>query len=356
MDSRSRRLNFTTVRALAGVAALSAMALCGYQPSTAWADKPAPALHYTARNGGVAPIPVGEQMLQTVVAEPYFRVSDRGLQLEGPVFDKQGNLLFVEVFGGRVFKLTPDKKLTTLLPENKLGPAGLAVHKDGRIFLAGLGNFKDTGSVVAISPDGSAMETIVPVSAGYLPDDLVFDANGGFYFTDFKGTSFDPRGGVYYVSPDFKTITPVVKNLSVANGVALSPNGKVLWTNEFSGGTLHRVELSDATTIAPFGTAVPYHFTGHAPDSMRTDSDGNVYVAMYQQGRVLVFNDNGIAIGQILLPGREKGHNLRSTSLAFFPGSNDLVVVSNDWEGGQGTTIFRAKGFARGATPYSHQR
>ena len=272
------------------------------------------ALTYTAETRGVAPIAAPERTLQTVTAEPYFKVSDKALQLEGPSFDRNGNLLFVEVFGGSVLRLTPDKKLSTLVPENKFGSAGLAVHKDGRIFLAGLGNFKDTGTVVAFNADGSNMQTIIPASAGYLPDDIVFDQKGGFYFTDFKGTSTKPTGGVYYVSPDFKKITPVLQNMAVANGVALSQKDRLLWTNEFSAGRLHRVELGDAVTIAPFGTTVPYNFVGHAPDSMRTDADGNVYVAMYQQGRVMVFNDNGIPIGQILLPGRDSGHNLRSTS------------------------------------------
>ena len=35
-----------------------------------------------------------------------------------------------------------------------------------------------------------------------------------------------PKGGVYYVSPDFKTVTPVIQNISVANGVALSTDEK----------------------------------------------------------------------------------------------------------------------------------
>ena len=42
--------------------------------------------------------------------------------------------------------------------------------------------------------------------------------------------------------------------------------------------------------------------------------------AIYGRGRVLAFNSNGIPIGQVLLPGREAGHNLRSTSLAIRPG------------------------------------
>ena len=55
---------------------------------------------------------------------------------------------------------------------------------------------------------------------------MVFDSKGGFYFTDFRGYSTNPKGGVYYVSPDFKTVTPVIQNISVANGVALSTDEK----------------------------------------------------------------------------------------------------------------------------------
>lgn len=84
---------------------------------------------------------------------------------------------------------------------------------------------------------------------------------------------------------------------------------------------------------------------------MRVDADGNVYVALYGQGRDLVFNPHGIPIGQVLLPGRDSGHNLASTSLAIDPQRNDLYAVSNDGNGGQGATVFHAKVFAKGLPP-----
>jgi lactonase len=318
----------------------------------------APALAYDAQTRGPVPIPPSERGLQAVVAEPWFKVSDEGLVLEGPAFDRAGNLLFCDVSGGRVLRLTPDKRLSTVVAavgEGRLGPGGLAVHKDGRIFIAAMDIAKGVGSVVAVQPDGSGMRAIVPSEAGYMPNDLVFDARGGFYFTDFRGASTDPKGGVYYVSPDFGTITPVLPRLALANGIALSPDGKELWATEFSRNLLHRVELADATTSTPFGTAIAYHFTGPAPDSMRADVDGNLYVAMYGQGRVLAFNRNGIPIGHVLLPDREEGHNLRSTSMAVRPGTNDLYIVTNDGKGGQGATIFHAKAFAKALLLYSHQ-
>ena len=311
-------------------------------------------LAYDAQTRGPVPIPPAERGLQTVVAEPFFKVSADEMILEGPAFDREGNLIFSDVSGGRVLCLTPEKRLS-VVSTLKLGTAGLAVHRDGRIFVAAMGTFKNDGGIVAVTPDGAQTQTILPPEAGYTVNDLVFDAHGGFYFSDARGTSTNPTGGAYYVSPDGKTVMPVLPHLAMANGIALSPDGKELWVTEFSRNLLHRVKLADATTIAPLGTAVAYHFTGPAPDSMRADVDGNLYVAMYEQGRVLVFNKNGIPIGQVLLPGRDEGHNLLSTSMALRPGTNELFIVTNDGKNGQGATIFHARGFAKALPLFSHQ-
>ena len=331
--------------------AIPALVACSGMPTSSGS-----ALTYNALNSGDVPIGPSERHLPTASAQPYFKVSEEGLQLEGPSFDRTGNLIFVDTFGGRVLRLSGDKKLTTVVTLPKFGPAGTAVHKDGRIFVAGLGNYADTGgSIVAVNPDGSNLQVIISESAGYHPDDIVFDAEGGFYFTDASGSNAQPSGAIYYVAPDLKKVTAVFPNMSLPNGVALSQDGGKLWADEFGTGRIHRVVLSKPGTISPWGTTIPYHMIGTAPDSLRTDSDGNVYVAMYGQGRFLVFNDNGIPIGQILLPGREAGHHLISTSLAFAPGTNDIYIVSGDGKGGRGSWIWRATGFSKGTVLYSHQ-
>lgn len=310
-------------------------------------------LSYDTQTQGAVPIPPSERTLQTTLAEPWFKVSKEGLILEGSIFDGNGNLLFCDVSGRRVLRLTPDKQVTTVATLDALSPGGLAFHPDGRLFIAALDISNNRGAIFAVNPDGSGLQAIIPPVAGYMPNDLVFDRKGGFYFTDFKGTATEPKGGVYYVAPNLTTITPVLPHLAMANGVALSPDGKSLWATEFGRNLLHRIDLADATTIAPIGSAIAYHFTGPAPDSMRADADGNVYVAIYGQGRVLGFNRNGIPIGQVLLPGREQGHNLASTSLAIHPARNDLYAVTNDGNGGQGATVFHAKVFSKGLSPAS---
>src|SRR3954471_19593108 len=140
-----------------------------------------------AQQGGPVPNPPSERGLQTVLAEPWFKVSDEGLVLEGAAFDRNGNLLFCDVSGGRVLRLMPEKRLSTVISLNDVGPGGLAIHKDGRISVAAMNLVRGTGLVVAVKPDGTGMQTIAPVTAGYLPNDLVFDAHGGFYFSEFRG-------------------------------------------------------------------------------------------------------------------------------------------------------------------------
>lgn len=341
--ARRRRTLAAIVSAVIGLSCATAVSA----RSTAVAQ----GLAYDAQTQEPVPIPPSEQALQTARAESWFKVSDQGLILEGAIFDGNGNLLFCDVSGRRVLRLTPDKQLSTVVTLDGLSPGGLALRQDGRLFIAALNSAYDGGAVLAVNPDGTHLQTIIPPTAGYMPNDLVFDAKGGFYFTDFKGTATEPKGGVYYAAPDFSAITPVLPGLAMANGVALSPDGKVLWATEFGRNLLHRVQLADATTIAPIGSAIAYQFVGPAPDSMRADADGNIYVALYGQGRVLAFNRNGIPIGQVLLPGREYGHHLASTSLAIRPGAHNLYVVANDGANGEGATVFHSTAFGKGLQP-----
>ncbi len=89
-------------------------------------------LNHNALTCSAVPIPPWERSLQTVEAQPYFNVSQASLVLEGIVFDRNNNLLFVDVATGRVFKLTPEQQLSIVLKENSFGASGLAVHKDDR--------------------------------------------------------------------------------------------------------------------------------------------------------------------------------------------------------------------------------
>ncbi|GGZ17756.1 lactonase drp35 [Novosphingobium colocasiae] len=304
--------------------------------------------------GQVSPeprIPPSEADLPTFVAKPWFSLDDKTpalggkggkVILEGPAFDKQGNLLFVDCVTGRILRLSPNRELTTVLSDNPSGIAGIAIHPDGRIFVAGFTDPADGGTVFTIKPDGSGKQVIIEPSAGYVPDDIAIDSEGGFYFSDMRGDTAELTGGVLYVAPDMKTVTPLLTGMSLANGVALSPDHKILWATETGRGILHRIDLATPGKIAPYGATFAYHFTAAKVDSLRSDERGNLYAALYSEGRVLVFDPRGVPIGQILIPDREQGEFLGTTSMAIEPGSGAVYIVAHDRDGRR-ARIYRAE-------------
>lgn len=297
------------------------------------------------------PIPPSELAIPAALAAPWVQVAPTNDILEGAIFDPDGNLLFCDVTNRRVLRLGSDQRLSTVLQLENLSPGGLAFDKDGRLFIAALDLRTKRGGIFALAPNSSSLETILPDDAGFWPNDLVMAPGGGLYFSDFHGSATNPAGGVYYLPPDFSKPVPVIPHMGQANGVALSPDGKTLWATEFAKNRLHRATLADPVTVGITDSTIPCHFTGGAPDSMRVDRDGNVYVAMYGQGRILIFNDLGIPIGQILLPGREHRENLLNTSLAINPAANELFTVSSNLQPGRPAMIFRADALAPGQPP-----
>lgn len=333
----TRRTGLSLSAALAGIAAAA---------SSARAAERSGGLSYDGNSRSRVPIPPGERNLQTVVATPWLRVTDEPVVLEGPSVERDGNLVFCDATGGRIFRATRDGALSVVTAMEGASPGGTAIQPDGRILVAATADRYTRGWVVAIRPDGSAPEMIVPPEAGLVPNDLVLDGRGGFYLTDFRGTSTEGAGGVYHVAPGRRAITPILRGLSLANGVALTDDGATLWVGEHGRNLLHRIRLADATTIRPLGTSVAYAFSGPAPDSMRADRDGNLYVAMMGQGRVLVMGRNGVPIGQILVPNRDDGYHLDTASLALNPDDRDLYIMAGDRAGGRGAWIFRSQSFA----------
>jgi lactonase len=338
------------------MATLVAAAVLVGAAQVAFAAPPAEpaALTYTGDSRSLVPL-TGTQEVQTVVAEKWLQVTDKPGGPEGLIFDRANNLYMVVVGNGTVLRSAPPyRELTTVYGSSSSRFATVKIHKDGRLFLCDLGEQQGyrgdkTGRIIAMQPDGSDVEVIVPAGS-YTPDDMVFDDKGGFYFTDFKDytdASNTANGAVYYVSPDFKTITPVLKNLASPNGIALSKDGKTLWVTETFNQQLHRLALgADGISLAVYGHMIPYRFNGFGgPDSAMIDDDDNVYVAYFGAGKVMVFNMLGNLIGQVLIPGREAGSMLSTTTMAIVPGTNDLIIGAGDFAG-RGAWIFKAKTFA----------
>lgn len=292
-------------------------------------------------------IPEADRTLQKVEAEKWLQVTDATTVLEGSSFDRQGNLFLTDVFKGRVLKIDPQRRQSVLFEDTSLAPTATAIAPDGRIYVVAGHKDGSGGEIFSLDEQGQNRRVILSADQQYQANDLVLDRLGGIYFTDARGNSGDPSGGVYYISPDQKSISPVLTHLSGANGIALSPDGGTLWVVEFSAGVLHRLVMKNAREVEPFGETVAYRFNSPAPDSMKADDKGNLYIALHGQGRVIVLNSNAVPVGQITIPGRDKGEFLRTSNLAIRPGTHELYILSaGDEEHHSGGAVFRSGSLA----------
>lgn len=285
--------------------------------------------------------PAMEPGITTITADYWLKAYDTNTTLEGAIFDRDGNLYFTSTAGYAIHRVDMEtKEITTIFHEEGIRPAAVKIHKDGRLFACCLMNER-MGGILVMDPDGSNQEWILK---GYSVDDLAFDAEGGIYFTNFIGDFRNRIGGVYYLSPDFRYIEPFCLDMCQPNGIAFSTDYKILWVTEFQGQRLHRFDLERNRA------GIPFYFTGmHGPDSCCTDADDNLYVALPGQGRILVFNFWGTPIGQVVVPGRENGHNLHTTHPMVRPDHKELYIVSADQAAdSEGSWIFKAGSYGEG--------
>jgi gluconolactonase len=126
------------------------------------------------------------------------------------------------------------------------------------------------------------------------PDDLVFDAAGGYWFSDWGKSRPRDRDvtGVYYVAPGAAAVREAIYPLNAPNGIALSPDGKRLYVAETYSRRILYWKLQAPGRIAPNPEALDgsYLLSAALPgqgilDSMKVDAEGNVWAAtMLPQG------------------------------------------------------------------------
>ncbi|PYN84651.1 MAG: gluconolactonase [Candidatus Rokuibacteriota bacterium] len=235
-----------------------------------------------------------------------------GKFLEGPTFDQAGNLWVVNIESGWVSKVMPDGKWSD---EFNTGgqPQGLKFHKDGRLF--GVDRKK---GVFIYDPKTKKMSDYVLYYQNenfHGPNDLIFDRQGGLYFTDPWGTSMaNPRGAIYYVSPEGKT-SRLMDNLAFPNGIALSGDEKILYIGETMRNAIWSVQLEGPGELLVRRARISTYLNGGiGPDGLTLDEKGNVYVAHVDSGEVVVLTPKGKIIGSIKLP---EGGGTFNTNVAF---------------------------------------
>ena len=240
---------------------------------------------------------------------------------EGPVAMADGSVLVVEIQGGWLLRVGPDGSKQRVAQLGG-GPNGAALGPDGHCYVCNNGGFSwrtddgftrptgpaadyDGGAIQRVNLATGAVENLYTRCAGVAlhgPNDLVFDGDGGFWFTDFGKTYEDRmlRGAIYYARTDRQEIRRVAHPVLTPNGIGLSPDGKTLYMSETETSRLWsypvtgRGQLGLAPWPSPNGGRLVHGLAGYQRfDSMALEEGGNICVATLVNGGISVFSPAG---------------------------------------------------------------
>ena len=245
---------------------------------------------------------------------------------EGPVVLPDGSIVVVEIEGARLVRCTLDGR-QDVVAELGGGPNGAALGPNETVYVCNNGGFNwitdtDFDSGGYLRPHGKADDyrnagiQRVDLNTGRVemlythcdgnpimgPNDIVFDGQGGFYFTD-HGKSYDrlmDRGAVFYAAEDGSAIREVVFPMITPNGVGLSPDGKTLYASETETGRLWAWPIASPGEVikqawpSPAGGRFIGGPTGYQRfDSMAIEESGNICVASLVSAGISVFSPEG---------------------------------------------------------------
>ena len=303
--------------------------------------------------------PVMSQMSHS----PEPRVLAAGLRFpEGPVAFDDRSVMVVEIAAERLTRIDADGSVE-VVAQIPGGPNGAAVGPDGSIWITNNGGcfeWLDLGELLVptgvpstwtggciqrVDPSNGTVETMYTECDGRplrAPNDLVFDAHGGFWFTD-HGVRLERSSdltGVFYASADGSSITEVVHPLEAPNGIGLSPAGDRLYVAETHTGRVWQWNVPAPGQAVGAGLLPPHGdllagLPGHQLlDSLAVDGDGHVCVGTLQNGGITVIAADGssvehVAIADPLVTNIAFGGPDMTTAYVTSSGTGRLLAL--DW-------------------------
>ncbi|WAJ37812.1 SMP-30/gluconolactonase/LRE family protein [Pseudomonas sp. GOM7] len=244
--------------------------------------------------------------------------------IEGPSFDLQGNLWFVDIPFGRIFRASPGGEVE-LMAEYDGQPNGLKIDAQGRIFIADFRN-----GIMTLDPASGKVETVLgdADTEGFKGcNDLHFGPDGALYFTDQGQTGLqDPSGRVYRWYPDSGRLDCLIDKVPSPNGLVLDTAGHTLYVAVTRANAVWRLPLAQSQRVVKAGLFLQFSGGRAGPDGLALTRDNGVVVCQTGMGLVWVHDALGIPIAVVRSP---KG--LGTTNCAFGgPDGRTLYITESD--------------------------
>lgn len=250
--------------------------------------------------------------------------------LEGPVFDRHGNLYLTDIPYGRIFRIDPrgDFEVVT---EYDGQPNGMKFHRDGRLFITDYRR-----GILTLDPrTGKVDDYLVTRHSESFRgvNDLYFADNGDLYFTDQGQTGLqDPTGKVYRCTPEGR-VTMLLDKVPSPNGITLNGAQNLLLVAVTRGNAIWRAPIMEDGSLSKVGLFVQMS-GGVGPDGMAMDEADSVAVAHAGLGGAWLYSRQGLPLAFVRSCAGEF-----TTNLAYGGHERrDLYIV----ESGSGT-ILRAR-------------
>jgi gluconolactonase len=249
--------------------------------------------------------------------------------LEGPVFDDKGNLYVTDIPFGRLFRIAGSGEWS-LIAEYDGEPNGMKFLNEKELLIADYKN----GLMLCDIQSGAVRPYLQRRNSERFKgiNDLVFDSKGNLYFTDQGQTGMhDSTGRVYRLRPNGQ-LDQLLSNAPSPNGLALSPDEKVLYLAVTRGNAVWRVPLLEDGSVAKVGQ----FFTSYGPsgpDGMAVDQQGRVIVANPGLGYAWILNHRAEPV-QVL----RSTHGTSLTNIAFGGVDRKTIYCTESFSG----TILRA--------------
>src|SRR3954454_14023419 len=239
---------------------------------------------------------------------------------EGPVWWKEGGyLLFSDIHNDKRMKYEPGKGVTVFQePTNRAN--GLTRDLQGRLIACE----HDSRRVTRQELDGSITVVANSFQGRQLnrPNDVVVKSDGCIYFTDPWTSPAAPEqwdltfSGVYRVTPDLGTMSLLIGDFIIPNGLAFSPDETVLYINDSRRGHIRAFDMMPNGTLAKQTDRVFVDLRGAepgVPDGMKVDTAGNIYCG--GAGGIWILDPSGKKLGRIV-------HGQPATTNIGFGGSD----------------------------------
>jgi gluconolactonase len=195
--------------------------------------------------------------------------------LEGPSFDRKGNLWCVDIPFGRIFRIG-EKGDWDLVAQYDGWPNGLKFHKDGSAWIT---DYRK--GLLRLDPKTAKIETVVGTAFSESfkgLNDLHFADNGDLYFTD-QGQSgiADPTGRVWRLRANGE-LQRLVQNAPSPNGITLNAQNSQVYVAITRAQQIWRLPLMAGGTPSKTGVAIQLS-GGHAgPDGIEMDAQDGLLV------------------------------------------------------------------------------